>query len=222
VQLSSHSIMDVAVWLRQYRITLLHTNSLILPLILCVIFARPAHFSVVGTSAGEVTHKETAQKKARLSEQVSVHAAGTGNPWISLGDGREVLTDYSGPEEVCQALERNEAKPLSVCSADYDEDGVADLISRYGGLGGGGIITLLRGNVNSIYPNSVGAKKRKEEGAFTEAPFLSPANVYDVPEAANFIGGGDFDADGHRDVVVARRGGTKLYLMPGRFSSILH
>src|SRR5205085_5761002 len=36
-----------------------------------------------------------------------------------------------------------------------------------------------------------------------------------VPEAAAFVGAGDFDGDSHRDVVAARRGSDKLYLLSG-------
>ncbi|HXU08286.1 MAG TPA: VCBS repeat-containing protein, partial [Blastocatellia bacterium] len=111
-------------------------------------------------------------------------------------------------------LERNQARPLSLCSADFDEDGVLDLISGYAGPNGG-IVTLLRGNVDSLYPNMPDAKHRRAEGALTDAPFLSPAFVFDVPEAAEFIGAGDFDGDGHWDVITAARGSEKLYLMTG-------
>ena len=154
-------------------------------------------------------------EQARMSDEISVHAAGRGTPWINLSDGHELITPYSGPRELTQALERNEAQPSSLCSADFDEDGVPDLISGYATTTGGGIVTFLRGNVDSIYPNAPEAKQRKAEGTFTDAPFLSPAFVFSAPEAADFIGAGDFDGDGHWDVVTAARGSIKLYLMSG-------
>jgi FG-GAP-like repeat len=153
-------------------------------------------------------------QRARMSDEITVHAAGRGNPWINLSDGREVIAPYNGPQELTQVLEENRARPLSLCSADFDEDGVPDLISGYAGPSGG-IITLLRGNVDSIYPDAPEAKQRKGDGAFTDAPFLSPAFVFGVPEAADFIGAGDFDGDGHWDVAVAARGSDKLYLLSG-------
>src|SRR5438067_131247 len=66
---------------------------------------------------------------ARLSDAVSVRAAGRGNPTINLSDGRDVLTSYVGPPELRVALEQNLAVPLSLASADFDEDGVPDLVS---------------------------------------------------------------------------------------------
>src|SRR5205823_3295644 len=38
-------------------------------------------------------------KLARLSETISIHAAGRGNPAINLSDGHDLLTSYVGPDE---------------------------------------------------------------------------------------------------------------------------
>jgi len=153
-------------------------------------------------------------KLARLSETVSVRAAGSRNPTINLSDGHDVLTSYVGPEELRVALEQNQAEPLSLASADFDEDGVPDLVSGYA-YNGQGIVTLLRGNVDSIYPNAPEAKQRKANGTSTDAPFLSPARVFEAPVGADFVGAGDFDADGHWDVVVASRNSKVLHLLSG-------
>jgi hypothetical protein len=152
--------------------------------------------------------------RARLSDAISIQAAHRGNPWINLNDGRELITPYAGPSALTDFLERNQARPLSLCSADFDEDGLPDLISGYAGPNGG-IVTLLRGNADSLYPNMPDAQHRRAAGASTDAPFLAPAFVFDVREAADFIGAGDFDGDGHWDVVTAARGSNKLYLMTG-------
>src|SRR5438128_5741231 len=151
---------------------------------------------------------------ARLSADVSVRAAGRGNPSISLSDGHDLLTSYIGPNELRQALEQNLAKPRSLATADFDEDGVPDLVSGYS-YNGQGILTLLRGNVDSIYPNAPESKQRKTNGTFTDAPFLSPARVFGAPAAADFIGTGDFDGDSHWDVVIASRMRNALYLFSG-------
>src|SRR5437870_2658187 len=153
-------------------------------------------------------------KLARLSETISVHAAGRGNPTINLSDGHDLLTSYVGPNNLRIALEQNQAEPLSLASADFDEDGVPDLVSGYS-YNGQGIVTLLRGNVDSIYPNAPEAQARRANGTFTEAPFLSPARSFESPSAADFIAAGDFDGDGHFDVALTSRGGDKLYLYSG-------
>lgn len=161
-----------------------------------------------------VTEKPAKPALARLSQNTTVRAQGRGDPQINLSDGREVLTDYEGPAELVQLLRRNQAQPLALASADFDEDGVPDLVAGYA-VAGSGVVTLLRGNVDAIYPNSPEAQQRKATGNFTEAPFLSPGLVYPVPQNPDFIGAGDFDGDGHRDVVAAARGGAGLYLLSG-------
>jgi hypothetical protein len=51
----------------------------------------------------------TAEKQARLSDEVTIKAAGRGNPWISLSDGYDVITSYAGPKDLVKALEQNQA-----------------------------------------------------------------------------------------------------------------
>jgi hypothetical protein len=152
--------------------------------------------------------------KATLSHEVSMHASDRIKPWLNLGDGRNLLTPYAGDERLRQTLERNQAEPRSLTSADFDEDGVNDLVCGYAGPEGG-ILTLHRGNVDAIHPNAPEAQQRRDAGEYTDAPFLSPGFVFGVPEAADFINAGDFDADGHWDVVAAARGGDQLFLLSG-------
>src|SRR5436190_770873 len=139
--------------------------------------------ALVKTKTATTQPGDQATRPARLSESVSVHAAGRGNPTINLSDGHDVLTSYVGPEELRVALEQNLAAPLSLASADFDEDGVPDLASGYS-YNGQGIVTLLRGNVDSIYPNAPEAKQRKADGSFTDAPFLAPGQVFAAPVPA--------------------------------------
>src|SRR5438876_7082205 len=74
---------------------------------------------------------------------------------------------------------------------------------------------MMRGNVDSIYQNRPESQQRRATGTFTDAPFLSPAHVFATPVGADFIGAGDFDGDGHWDVVIASRTTNALYLLPG-------
>jgi len=126
-------------------------------------------------------------QRARLGDEISLHAAGRGNPWMNLSDGHELITPYRGSAELTEVLERNQARPLSLCSADFDEDGGPDLISGYAGPNGGNHHAASR-QPRFVHPNEPEALQRKAEGSFTDAPFLSPALVFGVPEAADFIG----------------------------------
>src|SRR5437667_12262315 len=178
-------------------------------------------------SAPQAQANQITSARARLSEQIVVHTAGRGRPLMNLGDGHDLMTAYSAISDKLQFVESDlaqlaaQAQPLALASGDFDEDGVPDLLSSFTGFtGSAGVppasfITLHRGNVDSIYPNTHEAEERKARGEFTDAPFLSPAKVFEAPVEPDFIGTGDFDADGHLDVVMAARGGSRLYWMAG-------
>ncbi|MEO8434725.1 MAG: CSLREA domain-containing protein [Pyrinomonadaceae bacterium] len=171
-------------------------------------------FARTSASGDRVTKPKQSSQLAQLSDYVSIRAANRSSSGIHLGNGRDVLTAYEGPQELRQLLEQNQAQPLSVAAADFDEDGVPDLISGYG-YEDRGLVTVLRGNVDAIYPNTPEAQQRKSKGTFTSAPFLSPARVFAVDRRGDFIGAGDFDGDSHWDIVVASRVTRSLHLLPG-------
>lgn len=165
-------------------------------------------------SASDGKAQQRASDPAREAKRVVVQAAGRGNPYINFDDGIEIAASYDGAAEMLSVLKQNAAEPRALASADFDEDGVPDLICGYAHEGGG-LVTLYRGNVDSIYPNSPEAQRRKAEGIFTDSAFLSPARVFEAPAACDFVGAGDFDADGHWDVVIAARGSKELWMFPG-------
>jgi hypothetical protein len=122
----------------------------------------------------------------------------------------DVIASYIGASELTQALDQNQARSLSLASADLDEDGAPDLVAGYA-FAGGGIIAVYRGNTDSLYPNHA----KSHEGALTHAPFLSPALVFAVPDPPDFLCAGDFDGDSHRDVVTCADRGSRLNLLSG-------
>ncbi|HJQ69561.1 MAG TPA: BACON domain-containing carbohydrate-binding protein [Blastocatellia bacterium] len=150
----------------------------------------------------------------RRDERIVVRANNQRDAGINLGDGRQLMMAYTGPAESKNDLEQGLARPLALSSADYDEDGVADLVSGYAGTKGG-IITLMRGNLDAIHPNGPEAQRRRAQGAYTDDAFLSPARVFELKSEPDFIAAGDFDADGHWDVAAAERGGDSLFLLRG-------
>lgn len=103
---------------------------------------------------------------------------------------------------------------LSLASADLDEDGVADLMVGHSTVSGGAVAVHI-GNVDAIFPNSVEARGRRLNGAFTPEPFPFPARLHGLPEGPDLLATGDFDNDGHWDVVAATEGGSALWLMRG-------
>ncbi|HEY3137329.1 MAG TPA: HYR domain-containing protein [Blastocatellia bacterium] len=155
---------------------------------------------------------QSVRQLARLSDRVTVRAAGRGAPRMNLTDGREVLTSYTGEAEALR--QQKLAEPITMAAADFDEDGMPDLITGYAGPGAW-LMTLYSGNVDAIFPNSPEAQQRKQRGEFTDAPFLSPARVFTVPEKPEFIGTGDFNADGHADIALCARGSNLLFMLLG-------
>ena len=192
------------------------TNKVFLTILLIfpLVLTSSVFLYKVRASASQTPAKPEAIKPALLSDAVSIHAAGRGNPAISLSDGHDIVSENVGAQSASAALDASTANPLGLASADFDEDGVPDLISAYA-ASSGGLFTLHRGNIDAVYPNSPQAQARKQRGEFSDAPFLSPATSFDLPQSPDFIGAGDFDADGHQDVVVASRGSNSLLFLLG-------
>ena len=109
---------------------------------------------------------------ARLSHVATMKTKSRGNPTVQLLDGHDILTPYVGPRELRTALEKNQAEPLNLASADFDEDGTPDLVTGYS-FAGRGIVTLMRGNVDAIYPNAPAAKQRRANGTIARLCFFN-------------------------------------------------
>ena len=180
--------------------------------LLALTFVSVQSMGLGGVSA--FTTKGTTNRKAGEERSNTLDVFGGGYPWINLQKPQILQTEYFGEPLPKQELEMGLAEPLALAAGDFDEDGVQDLVCGYAGARGG-ILALHRGNVDSIYPNSPGAKERKTRGEFTAFPFLSPARVFELPQAVELLGTGDFDNDGHWDVVATAVGSDSLYMLPG-------
>ncbi|HUK90932.1 MAG TPA: hypothetical protein VLZ81_11070, partial [Blastocatellia bacterium] len=142
----------------------------------------PVRFSRTVRPKLSSTLEQTAWAGVQAGDQISVHASGRGKPWITMGDGHEMVASFQGESVHAAGLQSGQAAALSLTSADLDQDGVPDLITGVS-TPMGGVVSVCRGNVDAIYPYSRDARARKANGAFTNAPFLSPARVFDVASA---------------------------------------
>jgi hypothetical protein len=180
----------------------MNKQGLLLLLILCLGFSLIQSTPSIQIKAS--TGDPASRGQTDLSAAVAVKAAGRGGPWINLSDGRDIPTVYEEAAEI----EQGGAIPLALSSGDFDEDGAPDLLCGYKSAKGG-LLVIHRGDVDSINPTSINST------SINPSPFLSPARVFEMAEAPDFLSTGDFDADGHMDVVAAAVESRALYLLAG-------
>jgi uncharacterized repeat protein (TIGR01451 family) len=157
-----------------------------------------------------------------LDKAVTVRAAGRMNPSINLRDGHSLPVDYQGGAQTIAALRDNVARPVALATADFDEDGMADLAAGYASASGG-VIVLQRGDVDAVYPNTAAAVAHQAEmraASLTSpdeqaSPFMVATSALAVNSAPQFMAAGDFDADGHVDLITCDIGATTLALLRG-------
>lgn len=159
----------------------------------------------LASDAGVQAQREDSQEPvgvARLSADVTINIAGRGRPWMALGDGRALVTSYVGTESGARMLRQDQARPLSLAS--YGSVEAADgLVCGYESPTGGGMVAVHRIAKDRVH-------------RLTDAVrFEAPAQVVELPEPAEFIATGDFDADSRIDLVAASSGGEALYLVRG-------
>lgn len=203
-----------------YRVKLRYLASVTLFLVttfIIISFPSARAYSVNQSNRSQVN-------SAILGDKITVRAAGRGRPWLNLRNGHDLITTYGDQASATQFLKDEQINPRALAAGDFDEDGVPDLVSACGGSSRG-TVTIHRGNVDSIHPYSADAQRRRAESTTRvpgdQAPFLSPGEVFDLPEPPDLIEAGDFDADGHCDLVTAARLSQTVYLLPGDGRGIL-
>src|SRR5438067_2078507 len=157
------------------------------------------------TSEASTSPETNGPRTSQLQEKVMVHAAKRGNPWINLQDGREPQTVYHGAGKGMLSTEANSTSPLAMAAADFDEDGFQDLVVSYGAVGGGAV-ALYRTNPEAFGPQTQQTWQAIADSHFP-SPFLSDVSTIETIVTPDLVAVGDFNHDGHKDVVLAARGG---------------
>ncbi len=97
-------------------------------------------------------------------------------------------------------------RPTAIGSADFNEDGTPDLVRGHA-IPGGAYLTLHFGDVGALFPR---------RGRATDAPpFVNPGREFGLSDAPELLSAGDFDGDGHSDIVTAALGGDRLSVLAG-------
>lgn len=145
----------------------------------------------------------------------ALKAVGEANPYIKLQESRDLQPSYAGAgaATISSAMLGTKMRPLALASGDLNDDGYPDLVCGYGSAGGG-MLTLYRGDPQAYAPTDPEVIEGIARSEFPD-PFLEEAAVYELAEAPDFVGTGDFNRDGKIDLVVAARGGRTLYLLEG-------
>ena len=103
----------------------------------------------------------------------------------------------------------------SLAVGDFDGDGADDLVSGHGSAGGG-MVVVRRGDPDAVGPAPLDEQGRSTVGTFGDRWFFAPKlSVSELAGPADFVGAGDFDADGFVDVVAATRGERALWFLKG-------
>jgi CSLREA domain-containing protein len=155
--------------------------------------------------------------RAASREAITVRKASRGNSPIRFQNGRDLPAQYTAAGltagENLLALEQRQVRALSLASGDVNRDGYPDLICGYAGVGAG-LVTVQLGNAEAYGPTKPETIQSIIQRDYPD-PFLSETAVLSTPEAPEFLATGDFDRDGHLDIIAGTRGSGALYLLAG-------
>ncbi len=166
---------------------------------------QPSESAATVSESGE--KKQGADKSTETPGRTTIKAEGRGAPYINFKDGKE-LSLQSG---TAANQETSASEPSLLASADFDSDGVADLVTA----DADGTLKFYRGNVDSMFPDSPQAKRHKAEGTFLDSPFYATEKTFPLGLRPDYLVVGDFNGDGRKDVLAAAKGDNGLQLLTG-------
>lgn len=161
-----------------------------------------------------ISNRSSAQEQVSVADKtagiVTLKAEKRGFPLINLQDGRKLETQFVGANDAAQF---SASRSLAMTNADLNADGAQDLIVGYADSDGGHL-AYYKGSLDTLSARTPEIFEGMKEGRFP-APFQSEPSLIKLPIAPDFIGTGDFNRDGAKDIIVAQRGDNKAYLLVG-------
>src|SRR5256885_12352659 len=131
------------------------TRTLLKILTICLIVASVPLAVYVRVKSAAFVALSKPENSIALSKgpkgQVTVQAAGRGNPYLNFKDGRQMSVAYRGVSGAVNALQNGVASSRALAAADLDGDGAPDVVAGYANAGTG-ILTVPRGNPEGFPP----------------------------------------------------------------------
>ncbi|MBX7221352.1 MAG: fibronectin type III domain-containing protein [Blastocatellia bacterium] len=146
--------------------------------------------------------------------RVTARVVEENGPWVHVAPGTSLPTHMTGTAGLVQSLSNGAIRPLALATADFDEDGVPDLLTA-GMAPETGMLLLYRGNGAGRNPLHPSVLAKKAAGTSVDGPFFAEPGMISVPTVPELVGTGDFNADGHQDVVLTSLNATTLSFLPG-------
>jgi hypothetical protein len=165
-------------------------------------------FAVSGRGVRPAPHPQPA-----ASPRPSPQKAFSSKSDAMMDQGQPIFATFSGHGRALGSLQQGQAKPLAMATADFNGDGIGDLVVGYSSSTGG-TISLHLGNIDAFAPRSHASWQAIGESRFP-APFLAAAQATDTPVSPDLVVAGDFNGDGNADVAIAANGGNAFYLLAG-------
>jgi hypothetical protein len=198
----------------------------------CAVAASSATFAPSGPRSGkapkrprgESTQSRPTSNRGRLRSFRRAEEIGVDPEEIVLSESTDAVARRA---EVTPGAS---VRPTAPAAADFDEDGVPDLVSGFTEADGGGFLTVRCGDIASLFSTSCRIASSADwmsaassgttlsvSGSPAESsdPFIAGTHELAVSPAPDFPAAGDFDADGHQDLVCAALDGEEFEVPPG-------
>lgn len=145
---------------------------------------------------------------------VSIRLADSPSLWICLQDGRDLPAPFPVKTAVGRIEGTDGRTPLSLAAGDFDGDLAIDLTIGFAcDDGKGGVIALQPGDAAAL--SALPARRGILSGPPAASPFRAATTWVALEFRPDFLATGDFDNDGHRDLVATERGRAEAFVFPG-------